>query len=105
MGLLGLSRRGLCRHGWLRRARHLLDGLPPCSERAWLEVREGSLCLLEEGDPVRALTLAAEGIHIAREAGDFDLEMLGRDVQGLALVANGKYSSRRLIANRELGRQ
>lgn len=54
---------------------------------------------------MRALTLAAEGIHIAREAGDFDLEMLGRDVQGLALVANGKYSSRRLIANRELGRQ
>ena len=85
--------------------RHLLDGLPPCSERAWLEVREGLLCLLEEGNPVRALTLAAEGIHIAREAGDFDLEMLGRDVQGLALVANGKYSSRRLIANRELGRQ
>ena len=35
---------------------------------------------------MRALTLAAEGIHIAREAGDFDLEMLGRDVQGLALV-------------------
>ena len=64
MGLLGLSRRGLCRHGWLRRARHLLDGLPPCSERAWLEVREGSLCLLEEGDPVRALTLAAEGIRL-----------------------------------------
>jgi LuxR family transcriptional regulator, maltose regulon positive regulatory protein len=79
-------------NGWLRRARRLLDGLPPCSERAWLEVREGSLCLLEEGDPVRALTLAAEGIRIAREAGDFDLEMLGRAVQGLALVASGAVS-------------
>jgi LuxR family maltose regulon positive regulatory protein len=79
-------------NGWLRRARRLLDGLPPSSERAWLEVREGSLCLLEEGDPVLALTLAAEGIRIAREAGDFDLEMLGRAVQGLALVASGAVS-------------
>ena len=47
-------------NGWLQRARRLLDGLPPCSERAWLEVREGALCLLEEGDPVRALALATE---------------------------------------------
>jgi DNA-binding NarL/FixJ family response regulator len=79
-------------NGWLQRARRLLDGLPPCSERAWLEVREGSLCLLEEGDPVRALALAAEGIRIAREAGNIDFEMLGRAVQGLALVASGAVS-------------
>jgi LuxR family maltose regulon positive regulatory protein len=79
-------------NGWLQRARRLLDGLPSCSERAWLEVREGSLCLLEEGDPVRALALAAEGIRIAREVGNIDLEMLGRAVQGLALVATGAVS-------------
>jgi LuxR family maltose regulon positive regulatory protein len=79
-------------NGWLHRARRLLDGLPSCSERAWLEVREGSLCLLEEGDPVRALALAAEGIRIAHEAGNIDLEMLGRAVQGLALVASGAVS-------------
>jgi LuxR family transcriptional regulator, maltose regulon positive regulatory protein len=79
-------------NGWLQRARRLLDGLPPCSERAWLEVREGSLCLLEEGDPVRALALAAEGVRIAQEAGNIDLEMLGRAVQGLALVASGAVS-------------
>src|SRR6201996_298596 len=30
-------------NGWLRRARRLLDGLPPCPERAWLEAREGAL--------------------------------------------------------------
>jgi LuxR family maltose regulon positive regulatory protein len=75
--------------GWLQRARRLLDGQPACSERAWLEVREGSICLLEEGDPVRAHGMAAEGIRIAREAGDNDLEMLGRAVQGLALVTSG----------------
>jgi DNA-binding NarL/FixJ family response regulator len=83
---------GSVANGWLRRARRLLDGLPPCSERAWLEVREGSLCLLEEGDPVRALALAAEGIRIAHEVGNIDLEMLGRAVQGLALVASGAVS-------------
>jgi LuxR family transcriptional regulator, maltose regulon positive regulatory protein len=76
-------------NGWLQRARRLLEGLPACSERAWLELREGSLCLLEEGDPERAHAMAAEGIRIAKEAGDLDLEMLGRAVQGLALVASG----------------
>ena len=80
-------------NGWLQRARRLLDGHPACSERAWLELREGSLCLLEEGDPVRALALAAEGIRIAREVGDTDMEMLGRAVQGMALVASGEVAT------------
>ena len=30
-------------NGWLQRARRLLEDHPPCPERAWLEVREGSL--------------------------------------------------------------
>ena len=76
-------------NGWLQRARRLLEGMPPCAERAWLEVREGSLCLLEEGDPERAHAMAAEGIRIAKEAKNIDLEMLGRAVQGLSLVASG----------------
>ena len=45
-------------NGWLQRARRLLENHPACAERAWLEVRESALCLLEEGDPERALTLA-----------------------------------------------
>jgi LuxR family transcriptional regulator, maltose regulon positive regulatory protein len=76
-------------NGWLQRARRLLEDHPPCSERAWLEVREGSLCLFEEGDPERALSLAHNGIRIAQAAGSTDLEMLGRAVVGLALVASG----------------
>src|ERR1700761_5884682 len=76
-------------NGWLQRARRLLEHHPPCSERAWLEVREGSLCPLEEGDPERALSLAREGIRVAQAAGSTDLEMLGRAVVGLALVASG----------------
>ena len=75
--------------GWLQRARRLLDQEPPCAERAWLDVREGSLCLFEEYDPDRAHALATEGVRIARAVGNTDMEMLGRAVQGLALVMSG----------------
>lgn len=80
---------GAVANGWLGRARRLLDGLPDSVELAWLEVREGSLCLLEEGDPQRALAMADEGIRVARKAGSLDMEMLGRAVRGLALVTAG----------------
>jgi DNA-binding NarL/FixJ family response regulator len=80
---------GAVASGWLQRARRLLEDHPSCAERAWLEVREGSLCLLEEGDPERALSLAREGVRIAQEARNVDLEMLGRAVEGLSLVAAG----------------
>ena len=79
-------------NGWLQRARSLLAGLPDCPEQAWLEIREGSLCLMEDGDPDRAHTLAAEGIRVARASHNIDLEMLGLSVQGLALVASGAVS-------------
>src|SRR5436190_5947998 len=79
-------------NGWLQRARSLLAGLPDCPEQAWLEVREASLCLMEDGDPDRAHTLAADGIRIARASHNVDLEMLGLSVQGLALVASGAVS-------------
>src|SRR5262249_43630614 len=69
--------------GWLQRARRLLQDLPDSKERAWLEIREGSLALFEDGDPDRAHQLAAEGIRAAQAAGKHDLEMLGRAVQGL----------------------
>lgn len=76
-------------NGWLQRARRLLDGQPACAERAWLEIREGSLCLFEEGDPERARALAAEAVAAAQRVGNVDLEMLGRAVEGMALVAAG----------------
>jgi len=79
-------------NGWLQRARSLLTGLPECADQAWLEVREASLCLMEDGDPDRAHRLAAEGIRIARHVHNIDLEMLGVSVQGLSLVASGAIS-------------
>lgn len=76
-------------NGWLQRARRLLEHEPGCAERAWLDIREGSLCLFEDYDPDRAHALASEGVRIARTAGSTDMEMLGRSVQGLALVMSG----------------
>jgi len=76
-------------NGWLQRARRLLEDQPDCSERAWLEIREGSMALFEEGDTDRAHEQAASGIRAAQAVGDGDLEMLGRAVQGLALVTSG----------------
>jgi len=76
-------------NGWLQRARRLLDGQSESVEMAWLESREGALALLEEGDPDRAFAHASACIHAARAAKSLDLEMLGRAVQGLALVTSG----------------
>lgn len=76
-------------NGWLQRARRLLDGQPECVELAWLECREAALALLEEGDPDRAHAHATEAIRVARTIHSTDLEMLGRAVGGLALVASG----------------
>ncbi len=75
-------------NGWLQRARRLLED-QPCVERAWLECREGALALLDDGDPDRAHAHAAEAIRAAQASGSLDLEMLGRALGGLALVASG----------------
>jgi len=76
-------------NGWLQRARRLLDGLPPSPELAWLESRESQLALAEDGDPDRAHRHATEATRVGRAAGSIDYEMLGRSLQGLALVASG----------------
>jgi LuxR family maltose regulon positive regulatory protein len=75
--------------GWLQRARRHLDGLGDVPERAWLELREGALALFDDGDPERAHRHAQEGIRIGRAAHAIDLEMLGRALQGFALVSSG----------------
>ncbi len=76
-------------NGWLQRARRLLEGQPDCRELAWLELREGALALFEDGAPDRAHSHATRGIRVAQAVGSTDLEMLGRSVQGMALVASG----------------
>jgi LuxR family maltose regulon positive regulatory protein len=76
-------------NGWLQRARRHLDGRAEGDGHAWVESREAALALLDEGDPDRAYEHASQCIHAARAAGNIDLEMLGRALQGLALVASG----------------
>jgi ATP/maltotriose-dependent transcriptional regulator MalT len=76
-------------NGWLQRARRLLDGFGDCAELAWLESREGALALFDEGDPDVAHRHATEAIRVARAVRSTDLEMLGRAVQGVALVSSG----------------
>ncbi len=74
-------------NGWLQRARRLLEAFPDSAERAWLEARESQIAM--GGDPDRAHRHATEGVRAARAAGAFDLEMLNRSLQGLALVSTG----------------
>lgn len=76
-------------NGWLQRARRLLEGLPITVELAWLESRASALALLEEGDPDRAHAHATACVRAARTAGSLDMDMLGRALQGLSLVASG----------------
>jgi DNA-binding NarL/FixJ family response regulator len=76
-------------NGWLQRARRLLEGHGEVPELAWLELREGALALFEHGDPDSAFRHAATGIGVAQAVGSIDLEMLGRSLQGLALVTSG----------------
>src|SRR6266516_1097224 len=76
-------------NGWLQRARRLLEGLAESPELAWLEARESQLALVEDGDPDRAHRHASEAIRVARAVKSIDYEMLGRSLQGLALVTSG----------------
>lgn len=76
--------------GWLARARRLLEDAPYCTERAWLELRDAAFCLFEDRDPRRAQAHADESVKIARAVGDTDREMMGRALQGLALVTLGE---------------
>ena len=76
-------------NGWLQRARRLLEGLKESPELAWLEARESQLALAEDGDPDRAHRHATEAIRVARAVKSIDYEMLGRSLQGLALVTSG----------------
>jgi hypothetical protein len=75
--------------GWLQRARRLLEKEPACAERTWLELREAALALFEDGDSDPRPPTGRRRNAIAQAVRNVDLEMLGRAVQGLALVSSG----------------
>jgi tetratricopeptide (TPR) repeat protein len=74
--------------GWLDRAAHLLADVPPCPEHAWLAVREAEVAL-SAGDAVDARVAAQRAIAIAAELGCDDIQVVGRSLEGFALVYVG----------------
>ena len=77
-------------HGWLERARRLLEGQPESPEHAFLAARAAVFALLDDGNPEDAAALAAEAIRVGRALGTIDYEMVGRALHGFALVTMGR---------------
>ena len=77
-------------NGWLERAGHLLERLPPQQEHAALAYWRANRALNDEHDPAGAREHAAAGVEAARAIGSLDYEMVCRSLEGLALVADGR---------------
>ena len=74
--------------GWLDRAGRLLADEPLSPEHAWLAVREAEVALAA-GTPAVARDAAGRAIAIAAELGREDIQVVGRSLEGLALVHEG----------------
>ncbi|MFE5792467.1 LuxR C-terminal-related transcriptional regulator [Streptomyces sp. NPDC056503] len=75
--------------GWLHRARHHLDGLPPCPEQsflAWTDAEEATA----RGDGGAALSATARMTRLAEGSGSPDLLALSRQAASAALLAQGR---------------
>ncbi len=77
-------------HGWLQRARRLLEGQPESPEHAFLAARAAVFALLDEGDPEQAEVLAADATRVGQAIKAIDYEMVGRALHGFALVTMGR---------------
>jgi ATP/maltotriose-dependent transcriptional regulator MalT len=74
--------------GWLDRARRLLDDEPTGPEHAWVAVREAEVALAS-GEPAVAREAAERAVSIAEQAEREDVAVVGRSLEGLALVHEG----------------
>lgn len=77
-------------NGWSRRALRLLEGLDLVPEHGWILAWNGNVAIEVEHDPEAALRLGKEAVEIAKQLNDFDLEMMGIALEGLALVCTGE---------------
>src|SRR5262245_40298466 len=59
-------------HGWLRRARQLLEGQKDSPERAWLAVREGNAALFDDADPDSTKRFSNEAIRVGLAIGNLE---------------------------------
>jgi LuxR family transcriptional regulator, maltose regulon positive regulatory protein len=76
--------------GWLQRAHRLLEGLGPGPEQGWLRVHEGAAALFGRHDTVAGHHLEAEATALGAVLGLIDLGMVGRALEGVALVTAGE---------------
>ncbi|HKI91544.1 MAG TPA: hypothetical protein VJ986_04530, partial [Gaiellaceae bacterium] len=74
--------------GWLDRAARLLADEQLSVEHAWQAVREAEVALAS-GAPAAARVAAQRGTSIAAQLGREDVEVVGRSLEGLALVHEG----------------
>jgi DNA-binding CsgD family transcriptional regulator len=84
VGSLGHEAAG---HGWLGRARRLLDRVGPCVEHGWFEI---ALMACTRPNVDDLLESADRALEIALEYGDPDLEVRALADSGLALVSQGR---------------
>jgi ATP/maltotriose-dependent transcriptional regulator MalT len=75
--------------GWLRRGFRHLERDPDCVEGGWLQLAEAELHL-HQGPLEQAVDGAADAVQVARDHGDADLAAIGLQLQGRALVAQGR---------------
>ena len=74
--------------GWLDRAARLLADEALAPEHAWLAVREAEVALAA-GEPVVAREAAARAVALGGEVGSEEVQVIGRSLDGLALVHEG----------------
>ncbi len=77
-------------NGWLQRAHHLLEGLPPGPELAWLTLWEGHLALLYEGKGETAREKTARARELAQQLGLSDLRVMADALEGMRFVSEGR---------------
>jgi ATP/maltotriose-dependent transcriptional regulator MalT len=75
--------------GWLRRGFRQVEQDPGCIEWGWLQFAEAEMHL-HQGAIGEATQHAAHAIRIAIHHGDTDLAAIGMQLQGRALIAQGK---------------
>jgi LuxR family maltose regulon positive regulatory protein len=74
--------------GWLGRAERLLKNEPTCPEHAWLAVRQAEVAI-NAGIPDVAREAAQRAVAIGEETGHEDVQVVGRSLEGAALVQEG----------------
>ncbi|MER5739151.1 LuxR family transcriptional regulator [Streptomyces sp. NPDC002262] len=88
--------------GWLHRARHHLDGLPPCPEQsflAWADAEEATA----RGDGPAALAAAGRMTRLAEGSGSPDLLALGRQAASAVLLAQGRRTEGLALLDEAMG--